>query len=51
MKKNQQSAAKEHNAYFELDKQLNSSLPVYTASPCEQKCIKCDVSSKDCKYS
>ena len=51
MKDNQQIMVKEHNAYFTLDKNLNGSLPVCAATPCEKKCIKCDVSSKDCSYS
>lgn len=51
MKNKQRSMGKEYDVYFKMNKVLNDNLPVYTASPCEKKCIRCDVSSKDCKYS
>lgn len=51
MKNNQQNMVKEHKEFFKLDKTLNGNLPVFAATACEKKCIKCNVSSKDCSHS
>lgn len=51
MKETQNTAAKDSGALFSIENHLNGNLPVCPATACEKKCIRCNVSSKDCSHS